>query len=283
MKTKLSIVASLFAAVSGLHAQVVSISTIASSAYTQSFDGLGATTIASAFSATANTQTEISTLAGVTGIGGWYGTKLAGTGVAATGLTADAGTANSGGIYSYGVASAADRSLGTLASGTSIMGFGAIFKNDTLSTLDVMTFTLTAEFWRSSTTNQNVLTFAYGKVDGTTVTTSNFLSTGTATSFASLNITGPAPVVTNGALDGNLSANQVAFTGVAISGLAWAPGETVFIRWKDANETGNDAGLAIDNMTIGVSTVPEPTTWALIGLGTAFMMWNLRRKRQIEG
>lgn len=33
---------------------------------------------------------------------------------------------------------------------------------------------------------------------------------------------------------------------------------------------------------VSVTVVPEPTTWALIGLGSSFMLWNLRRKRSIK-
>lgn len=33
---------------------------------------------------------------------------------------------------------------------------------------------------------------------------------------------------------------------------------------------------------VNITAVPEPGTWALIGLGSAFMVWNLRRKRSIK-
>jgi len=52
--------------------------------------------------------------------------------------------------------------------------------------------------------------------------------------------------------------------------------------------TGTDlgGGLSWDTSalyTTGVITVvPEPKTWALIALGSAFMLWNLRRKRSIK-
>ena len=35
-----------------------------------------------------------------------------------------------------------------------------------------------------------------------------------------------------------------------------------------------------DNITV---TVPEPKTWVMIGIGTSFMLWNLRRKRNLVG
>ncbi len=47
--------------------------------------------------------------------------------------------------------------------------------------------------------------------------------------------------------------------------------------------TGNVANLTVDNISYANYAVPEAKTWALIGIGSAFMMWNLRRKRRIEG
>jgi hypothetical protein len=129
------------------------------------------------------------------------------------------------------------------------MAIGALIKNDTGSIINSITVSFTAEFWRSSTTAQNVLTCAIGKVDGTTITTGNFLTAATATSLATLNITGPAAVTSNGALNGNDVANQVAFSGVSIP-LQLNPGETAFVRWSDANDGGNDAGLAIDDLSL---------------------------------
>ena len=35
-----------------------------------------------------------------------------------------------------------------------------------------------------------------------------------------------------------------------------------------------------DNITI--QDIPEPKTWALLGIGSSFMLWNLRRKRRLQ-
>ena len=37
-----------------------------------------------------------------------------------------------------------------------------------------------------------------------------------------------------------------------------------------------------DDITMTVEAIPEPQTWALIGIGSAFMLWNLRRRREIK-
>ena len=281
MKKLLLSASALVAMLTASNAQVISIASTGSSVYSQNFNGLSTTTINATFSSTSGNQTQLSAISGLTGVDGWYGSKIAGSGSSATNFISDNGTLNTGSIYSYGAAADSDRALGAIASGTNTMGYGALFKNDTLTTLDELTFTLTGEFWRSSTGTQNVLTFGYGKVDGVTVTNANFLTTTSATIFSALNIVGPAPVPSNGALNGNDPANQLSLSGVTLSGVALAPGETLFIRWQDTNETGNDAGLAIDNFALGAA-VPEPQTWALIGLGAFFMIWNLRRKRRFD-
>ena len=50
----------------------------------------------------------------------------------------------------------------------------------------------------------------------------------------------------------------------------WAAGDTLWVRWVEKNDAGNDHGLAIDNLSIQtVSAVPEPGTYAMLlaGLG----------------
>ncbi|MFZ4778246.1 MAG: PEP-CTERM sorting domain-containing protein [Terrimicrobiaceae bacterium] len=250
------------------HAQIVY--SVTGSNYLQNFDGLPTIIINTFILAQVGKQSEI------TGATEWQGTKVGGNGAAATDFTANAGGTNTGGIYSYGTGTSTDRSLGALASDSDIMAFGATFLNTTGDILTSVSMSFTAEFWRSSTTTQNVLTFAYGLVDGTTVTNANFLTAAGSTAFATLNVTGPAPVVSNGALDGNLPANQAAVSGT-ITGLNIANNGTFFIRWTDVNDSGNDAGLAIDNFNL--SAVPEPSTCLLLGVGLGFTLLRLRRRQ----
>ena len=230
----------------------ISLTSTAADSYSQSFDALGIASISGAISGTVGATTSLAAVTGSTTLNGWYATKIIGTAATPTAITADTGSGTSGLVYNYGVTGATDRALGVLASGTSTMAIGALIKNDTGATINSIKVSFTAEFWRSSTSVQNVLTCAIGKVDGSTITTANFLTEPSAIPLVRGNITGPAFVTSNGALDGNAVANQVAFTDVVIP-LQLAPGETGFVRWSDVNDGGNDAGLAIDNLRMTAS------------------------------
>jgi hypothetical protein len=253
----------------------ISLTSLDADSYSQSFDALGTVSIPSAISFTAGVQTSLATVTGSSTLNGWYATKVGGDSSAATTITAGTGSGTSALVYSYGANGATDRALGVLGGAANWMAIGALIKNDTGGAIDGIKVSFTAEFWRSSTSTQNVLTCAIGKVDGSTITTGNFLTAGSATPLTSGDITGPSPVSNSGALDGNAVANQVAFTDVVIP-LVLAAGETGFVRWSDVNDGGNDAGLAIDNLklTAVVSSVPTPE-FSLTG-GIYFSDQNLK-------
>lgn len=43
---------------------------------------------------------------------------------------------------------------------------------------------------------------------------------------------------------------------------------------------------SIDNLIVATTfaeAVPEPKTWVMIGIGSAFMLWNVRRRRDLQG
>lgn len=231
------------------------------SAYTENFDSLVGQS--GAFSATVGTQ------AAIPGLSTWQGAKIGGTGTAAMNMVVDAGGANSGALYSYGVASDPDRALGSLASGSNVPAFGVEIVNNASFNISEFTISFDSEAWRSSTTNTNVLAFAWG-LSGGTITSTNFLSSTDMTALISGNVVGPAPVTTNGALNPpTVTAVSVTITGVDI-----APGQSIFLRWQDANETGNDAGLAVDNFSF--TAIPTPGSAALLGLGGLLLA---RRRR----
>jgi hypothetical protein len=50
-----------------------------------------------------------------------------------------------------------------------------------------------------------------------------------------------------------------------------------FVGLSYSTGTNSRDSIGIDDFSITV--VPEPTTWALVGLGTALVLWRLRRKQ----
>lgn len=239
----------------------------------ENFDGIVAGT--GTFSATIGAQSAIP------GEGEWQGTKNAGTGTTATNMTLDTGAGNSGGIYGYRNAGSAEFALGELASGSNSMTFGVQIVNVGANALSSITVFLTQENWRTSTSATgapNTLTFEWARSSGSAATAADFLtSTSGFVGATALNLVGPAPVTTNGAIDGNNPVNQVIKNHVFNFSTPLGVGESLFIRWADFNDQGNDAGIGIDNFELTSTAVPEPATMAVLGLGAAAL---LRRRKK---
>ena len=197
---------------------------------------------------------------------GWSGVRYAGTGAIGPltpGVTAGATT--TGGLYNVGTAGDADRALGTLASGTTIPRFGLQLANNSGSTYDQITFSGVSEQWRTgnnATVNETAsFEYSFNATD---------INDPSAT-FQPLSSMDLVEILTSstsgGAIDGH--ANQILISG-SISGANWTDGSTLTIRWSDHDDTGTDGLYAIDNF--GVTTVPEPSTFALLGLGAAGLL-----------
>ena len=240
--------------------------------YSQNFDSLAA-------SGTANAWTNDSTLAG------WflYNKDLA----AITSYRADTGTSTTGSFYSYGLTSA-DRALGGLASGSTYFGnpapaSGALagwiavaFQNNTGAALDSFTVNFDGEQWRNG-----------GNTNASYQAQSMVLQYGFGASFASVtnwtaagsNFNWSAPVTTVGsaaAVNGN-TAGLVSHVGGTVA-TNWQSGDTLWVRWVENNDAGNDHGLAIDNFALSVTAVPEPQSVMLMFAGL-FMLGAVVRRR----
>lgn len=179
------------------------------------------------------------------------------------------GSSNTGGFYSFGSSGSGERALGSLASGgTGTTYIAVAFTNATGGVLDGFTAGYDGEQWRNggNTTAQSLLLeYGYGNslaaVSGWTA-----LST----------FTSPVTGATAAALDGN-GAGRVTGLGGTVS-TAWAAGDTLWLRWADLNDSGNDHGLAIDNFSFSVTAVPEPQSWALMLAGAAALGFVVRRR-----
>lgn len=248
--------AGLFAALS---AQATVSVTSASFTYGQSFDSLSTT-------GTANAWVNDSTIAG------WSlfnGVAAIATYRASAGAVGD----NAGAIYSYGALASSDRALGSTASGTVANPTSAVaFTNNSGVALDSFTLRYDGEQWRNGgNTAAHSLTVQYGF--GNSFSTVTWMAAGTG-----FNFTSPVVGASAAAVVGN-AAGLVAGIGGTIA-TNWAAGDTLWVRWNDVNDGGNDHGLAIDNVSFSVTTaVPEPGTYAMLLAGLAAVGFVARRRR----
>lgn len=184
-------------------------------------------------SGSGNTWTDNSTLTG------WYAAR---TGTVA--INAGNGGSNAGAIYSFGTGTATERALGSVASGsTGTITCGIrILNADASAGITSIQVAFTGEQWRcGGNATPHVLAASY-QVGATSLTA------GTWTAASTLDFTGPIAVTTAGALDGNLIANQVAVSdSIAVN---VAPGQEIWLRWSDPDNTGSDHGLALDDLSI---------------------------------
>jgi hypothetical protein len=221
--------------------------------YSQNFNGLGTNLVSKVIPGNAGVSVSLGAVTS-SNLNGWYATKNSGNGTVATDISTNTNS-STGTLYNFGALGNSDRSLGGIATGTTAVSFGALITNTTGGTIANLKLSLKGEFWRSSTgLSNNVLTFGYGKINGTTVNTSNFLTVSSNIfSLVGLNINGPAPVAvsgsSNGPLDGNDPANQVTLSSVSIP-LILQAGESAFLRWADVKEGSYDAGLSIDDFVL---------------------------------
>jgi hypothetical protein len=171
------------------------------------------------------------------------------------------GNSNAGNVYNVGAASDEERAFGTLADGTIVPALGAVFQNNTGSTVSKVSIQTKMEQWRQSgNASVNESAAFYYSLDATSLTT------GTWTAVAALNLNEKlTSVSTNNAVNGNLAANYT-FPIQSIINLNWASGANLWIKWVDTNDTGANGMYAIDNFTISVNQVLGVKQNAIAGL-----------------
>ena len=199
---------------------------------------------------------------------GWYAETSFGV---VTNYRVSSGGVNNGSVYSFGTTGSAERALGAIPSGTyNGVTHGLRMQNDTANTIGSFTIGYTGEQWRNggpAGSLLNTLAFSY-RIDSLAITSPDWANAGTWAPITALDFVSPITSTTAAALDGNLPANRITLS-ATISGLSMTPGQEVFFRWYDINDTSNDHGLAVDDLTVSYTTVavPEPTTAALLGMG----------------
>ena len=181
--------------------------------------------------------------------GGWYFAESKQNANAT--YTAGDGTSNTGDTYSFGSTGSSDRALGTLQSGKLASTIGARLRNDTGNTLTTIAVAYTGEQWRvGGSGSPDRLDFQYS-----TNATSLTDTAATWVDVNALDFISPNTAATASALDGNASANRTAIS-ASIAGLNLAPSATIWVRWVDLDVSGNDDGLAIDDVSFAVDGTP---------------------------
>jgi len=197
-----------------------------------------------------------------TGLAGWSFARTSGTGANAL-FFVGTGSSNTGGAYAFGATGSGERALGGLLSGTVGSAVGVTFVNNTGATISEFTVTYTGEQWRyGGTTGTDRLVFEHA-VGGSSLTSGTFTAA-TALDFASpIRGTGTAAGGAVGALNGNALANT-AYVSATVTGLNWAAGQTLVLRWNDFNVTGSDDGLALDDFSFTTPSSPGGAKPAVI-------------------
>jgi len=222
--------------------------------YTQDFNTL-ATTGAN------NRWTNNSTLPG------WYLYRQPAPGTSITVYASGTGSSNAGSFYSFGPAADSDRALGGAGSNGTYFGnaaagsvagwFALALTNATAAAIDELDLSFAGEQWRNggnTSTQDMVMEIGFG-ADFNTVT--NWSAPGGGFTWSS-----PVTGATAAAVDGNGS-GRLAGRGGRLTGLGWQPADILWIRWVERNDTFNDHGLAIDDLSI---SLPAATGGATVSI-----------------
>ncbi|MEY2880569.1 MAG: Leukotoxin, partial [Verrucomicrobiota bacterium] len=224
-----------FAFVSSARAQIA----YTGSGYVQNFDRLAL----APNNATGQPWTDNVTIPGWYADRASYGITAGTLGGTAADFDDPAVAANSG-LFSFGTSAAADRALGLRASPSAPARAGVRLINRTGRTLTRFSFTYVGEQWfRSSATTAQTLAVDFQL--GATA-----LSAGTWTAIPNATFTSPitatATTTTAASLNGNTAANRTVRT-ATVTGLAWAPGQELWVRFSNSPATGPAHGLALDD------------------------------------
>ncbi|HET9479554.1 MAG TPA: lamin tail domain-containing protein, partial [Pyrinomonadaceae bacterium] len=182
-------------------------------------------------------------------IPGWYSSRVT--------YNSGTGSSNAGALYSFGVAATnpvTDRALGSVGSGsTGTVFWGVRFVNNTGNTITSLDVNYNGEQWRtggsSSATPSVAQTadFQYQVANAGVITAINTPSAGWLDHDA-LDFTSPIFGTAASALDGNAAANRTAKSSTIT--LTVAPGQEVWLRWRDIDHANNDHGLAVDDLSV---------------------------------
>ena len=211
---------------------------------------------------------------GTTFVPGWTSTDSA--------MLVGDGSASNGSIYNVGTTDANDRAFGALGSGTiPLILFGASFLNNTGSFIGTLSFTGFNEQWRTGS-----------RADTNEISPFEFSFNATSiddpvaawTPLPAFNLVEiQTTSIMSAAIDGNAPENRAAIgTGGTPETVAWASNATMWIRWRESDNPGTDALLAIDDFSLAVTlgAAPKTLTWNPVNGGAA---WNTTTTNWLDG
>lgn len=244
--------------------------------YAQNFDGLPTNVSNASQVVSGKGPHEFTAVTGASGLTGWQFGNLGGSSSNTEFRSHDGslGGSSGRGVLSHGTDGATDRALGIQVTSNQIPSYGLVLTNDLAYALTSFTLSYMGEQWRRGDDESaaNTLSFSY-RVGATAINSAGAFTNVPALAFVAPTNVGPTEV----GLNGNLPANQSALS-ATISGINWAPGTTLAIRWSMNELPGQDDGLAIDSVSF--SAVPEPSSLvlAIVGLvGSAGVVYRRRR------
>ena len=179
---------------------------------------------------------------------GWY---LLRENTMTTNLVANDGLSSFITFYNYGSVADPDRALGSIA-GIGSNFYGLRFSNSTFLTITNVIINYTGEQWRVSNiadmgVDKFQLFFRVG-VAGAGFLADTINAGWTAVSALDFNSPKNPGGEPQGQLNGNEPGNRVSISGNIPIYLA--PGQEIWLRWFDTDDTGGDHGLAIDDLSV---------------------------------
>jgi beta-lactamase superfamily II metal-dependent hydrolase len=163
---------------------------------------------------------------------------------------AGTGSDNTGDTYSFGLSGNNERAFGGLQSSSLIPRIGANFVNNSGSAITSLNISYTGELWRcGATARLDSIKFQLS-------TDATGLNDGNWTYYPSLFFITPSDTFSVGAKNGNNPPyrNNISYT---ITGLNITQGASFWIRWLDANASGADDGLSLDDFSMTIPSIPN--------------------------
>lgn len=188
----------------------------------------------------------------------------------------DNGSSTTGDTFLWGATGSNERALGSFASGSLTSQFGLQLVNNSGATITGFTLTYDGEQWKdggSSAAVLNTLAFSYA-IGAASLTSGSYVNDTTLDFTALVNNTSA-----DAAKDGNNASFRTAGITDTLTGLSWGVGQSLWLRWTDINDPGNDDGLGVDNVSFTTPTVPEPSSFALTALGAVALAKFRARKK----